>query len=416
MAPEPSSAPDRLPLESLPAAILDRLRQLARLTNGRAWLVGGPVRDALLGRPLIDFDLVVEADAAAVATQLPAQLLKTTAFGTATVQWPDGSEWDIAGARAERYPLPGSLPVCRPATLAEDLARRDFTINALAASLEAESWGAVVDLHNGLQDLQDHVIRALHDRSFDDDPTRLFRAARYAARLGFKLHPKTAAQAAAAVDDGRVNALTPARILHELERSLGEHPATMQILALAELGLWDAIAAGLEIDKARLTRLDRGLSTRTEPLAWATRLAALLPHDEPVAAAHRLMERLHPSRPAMDVVEQVADKLAAGPWLDDARPSRVAAELDRLTDAALPALAAHWPALHNAVQLYRARWREARPELNGHELRELGVPEGPPTGAALRGLRDARLDGEVTNRHDEIGWVGRWLEERTADG
>lgn len=410
--PELPTLPTRLPLEALPVADQDRLRLVASRAGGRAWLVGGPVRDALLGWPILDFDLVLEADAAAVAAALPARLTKTTAFGTATVAWPDGTVWDLATARAESYPEPGALPVCRPATLADDLARRDFTINAVAASLAPSRWGELTDPYAGRDDLARRRIRTLHEGSFRDDPTRLFRAARYAARLGFTLEPGTVEQAAAAVGSGMLGTLTPARVLHELERSLGEHPGVTQITALGELAVWDALVPGLELNRPRLARLDRSLSGSAVPFAWAARIAALLPHENSPQVAARLTHRLQPSRLASEVWELTAARLAAGPWPADARPSQVAAVLDRMPDAALLALAAHWPALRQGVQSYRGQWRQVRPALNGHELQELGVAPGPGLGAVLARLRQARLDGEVTDREGEVAVVRQWLEGR----
>jgi len=413
--PESPDRPFRLSLETLPAVSQERLRLIAARAEGRAWLVGGPVRDALLKRPILDIDVVVEADAPQLAASLRATLLKTTTFGTAAVEWPGGEVWDLATARSETYPEPGALPVCRPATLADDLARRDFTIHAMAACLAADRWGELVDPFGGQRDLRSFTIRTLHDGSFRDDPTRLFRAARYAARLGFKLSSETVEQAEAAVGAGLVSTLTPARVLHELARSLAEHSGVRQITALADLGLWSALVPGLEVDKARLSRLDRALSGPPVDLAWAARAAGLLPESDPVGAARRLTERLLPSRPVSEVWERVAAKLARGPWPQDARPSQVAAELDGLPDAALLALAAHWPALLYAVQSYRATGRGTLPALNGHDLLALGVPVGPATGQVLRRLRDARLDGEVGDREAEVALVRRWLEEREND-
>ncbi len=412
--PEPPDLPSQVPLEALPKGVQQRLRLVAARAAGRAWLVGGPVRDALLGRPLLDLDLVVEADAPALAGVLPARLLKTTPFGTATIEWPDGAVWDLATARSESYPEPGALPVCRPASLVDDLGRRDFTINAMAAALAPARWGELVDPHGGRQDLAHGLLRTLHADSFRDDPTRLYRAARYAARLGFRLESSTAEQAVAAIGAGLVGTLTPARLLHELERSLGEPPGVAQVAALAALGLWEAVVPGLDIDLARLTRLDQWLAADDAPLAWATRLAGLLPHDDPCGAAQRLTRRLLPSRPAGEVWERVAAKLACGPWRLEARPSEVAAELDGLPEAAWPALAAHWPSLHDAVQSYRSDWSRVRPELDGHALLALGVREGPDTGEVLRQLRRARLDGEIADRTGEVAWVRRWVASRES--
>ncbi|NUP99871.1 MAG: CCA tRNA nucleotidyltransferase, partial [Armatimonadetes bacterium] len=209
-------------LAALPPPLPERLRLVAVAAEQRAWLVGGSVRDLLLGRDLGDVDVVVERDPCELLRGLPVRLLKTTTFGTATVAWADGSTWDIVRARGERYPMPAALPVTWPADLATDLARRDFGINAIACGVGETSWGALVDTTGGLEDLARRQVRALHPESFRDDPTRLFRALRFAARLGFALEVPTARLLRAAVRAGLVDALSHDRLRHELEHSLGE--------------------------------------------------------------------------------------------------------------------------------------------------------------------------------------------------
>ncbi len=175
----PSSPPHLgAALSRLPAPTVARLQAVAALAEGRAWLVGGVVRDLLLNRPPGDLDIVIEGDAVALARQLCATVEKTTCFGTATVRWPDGETWDLVSARRERYAAPAALPEPEPANLREDLLRRDFSVNALAAALAPARWGAVVDVAGGLADLRAARLRILHPDSFRDDPTRLYRAAR----------------------------------------------------------------------------------------------------------------------------------------------------------------------------------------------------------------------------------------------
>src|SRR3954468_1208070 len=170
-----------------------------------AFLVGGAVRDLVRGADAVDLDIAVEGSARSVARALAGRLsgraVQHERFGTATVEAGDLS-FDVAGTRRESYERPGALPTVEPASLAEDLGRRDFTINAMAVGLTGDDLGHLYDPCGGLADMDAGLIRVLHDRSFLDDPTRLLRAVRYAVRLGFSLDPETErlAREAAAAD------------------------------------------------------------------------------------------------------------------------------------------------------------------------------------------------------------------------
>src|SRR5215212_9158823 len=194
-----------------------------------AWVVGGAVRDVLLGGVPEDLDLIIETDAVAAARQLGEALggsvLVHDRFGTATVR-AGGHVYDLATARAESYARPGALPDVQPGTLEEDLLRRDFTVNAIAASFD----GRVCAAPGAFSDLDARVLRVLHERSFLDDPTRLLRLVRYATRLGFKVEEGTAALADAAVAGGALDTVTPTRIGGELRLLLRE-PSAVEALA-----------------------------------------------------------------------------------------------------------------------------------------------------------------------------------------
>ena len=165
------------------------------------YLVGGAVRDLLLGGRPLDLDLVVEGDAAAFAASLGGELKVHDRFGTSTVTL-DGFSYDIARARRETYAHPGALPDVAPAPLAEDLERRDFTVNTLALALAGDRAGELHSVPPALEDLDARRLRVLHDQSFIDDPTRLFRLVRYATRLGFEIEPHTRALAERAIAGG----------------------------------------------------------------------------------------------------------------------------------------------------------------------------------------------------------------------
>ena len=239
------------PQESL-AEALDRVHPelgiVRDLATEPVYLVGGAVRDLLLGKGRADIDLVVEGDAAALASRLGADVVSHERFATAKVGL-DGHEVDIAAARSETYPHPGSLPVVEPAADVEaDLSRRDFTINAMAIPLLGEA--RLIDPYDGRADLAAGTLRVLHGRSFEDDPTRALRAARYAARFGFELEPETAAL----LRQADLSTVSADRRDAELLRLAAEEEAPSGFSRLADWGLVELRDGGIEL-AARATDL-----------------------------------------------------------------------------------------------------------------------------------------------------------------
>ncbi len=279
------------------------------------YLVGGAVRDLLLGRGRADIDLVVEGDAAALAARLGAETVAHERFATAKVEL-DGHEVDIASARTETYPRPGALPeVTAAAAIEADLGRRDFTINAMAIPLTGEPQ--LIDPHDGRADLEAGLLRVLHRGSFVDDPTRAIRAARYAARFGFELEPGTA-ELLRATDLGTVSA---DRREAELLRLAAEATAPRALALLAEWGLLEPREGGVE------------LASRVAELLLASPWRELAPR-EPRTAGRRarpggrrggISRPRRPSRPSEavelarghDPVELVLARALGAEWLDD---------------------------------------------------------------------------------------------------
>jgi tRNA nucleotidyltransferase (CCA-adding enzyme) len=216
-------------LGRVPALWRGRFSVLAEIFSKRRaplCLVGGCVRDLLLKRAPLDWDVMgegeLEAPVSQAAQSLGAGLVSHPFFRTFTLHFPDGTSLDVTTARRETYAHPAALPTVFPSTMIEDFSRRDFTVNALAAPLWGPEAGHVWDPTGGLADLKARRVRALHPQSFQDDPTRIFRAARYAARFGFKVEPKTLSWIKAAASDEGPARLTPARLRTELEKILLE--------------------------------------------------------------------------------------------------------------------------------------------------------------------------------------------------
>lgn len=329
------------------------------------YLVGGAVRDLLLGRDRADVDLMVEGDASTLAAALGGASSEHDRFGTVKVEV-EGHEIDIAGARTETYARPGALPVVTPAThIEDDLGRRDFTINAMAIPLGGEA--DLIDPHGGKADLAAGLLRALHPRSFADDPTRALRAARYAARFGFGLEPETEALLREA-DLGSVSA---DRRQAELLRLAGESEAPRAFALLAEWGLVDLREGGAELVSEVAVLLESGPWGEFAPRDRALLAAALGP-----SGGEEGLAKTRPERPS----EAVA----------------LARHHDPVELALARALGAEW------LDRYLDEWREISLEIDGEALIAAGIPQGPAIGRGLDEALRRKLDGEISGRDQEL--------------
>jgi tRNA nucleotidyltransferase (CCA-adding enzyme) len=392
------------------APVWDAARRAAG--GAAAYAVGGPVRDLLRGEPSRDADIAVEGDAVAVARRLAdalgdGRVTVHRAFGTAVVR-AGGLRVDLAATRSETYPHPAALPVVSPAGIDADLARRDFTVNALAAGLSGPRAGELLDPYDGRADLDAGTIRILQQGSFRDDPTRIFRAARYAARLGFALEPETELRARAAVAEGLVGELSGARVRAEVLALLTESAATVAAaLRIAErLGLLAAVGPGLRAQPAdRLDRLDAARARFSPRIpGWRPRLA-LIAAGAGDAAVAALTGRLHLRRADADAVRAAATAPGVlGPLLAAAAaPSDVAELLDRLPVDAAVLVAAAGGAGADAAELYLERLRGIRLEIDGTVLRdELGMAQSPRVGEVLAELLRRKRNGQLRDRGSEL--------------
>ncbi|MBJ7329392.1 MAG: CCA tRNA nucleotidyltransferase [Solirubrobacteraceae bacterium] len=362
----------RTRLDAVPGGT--ELRRAAAALAGRVYLVGGAVRDLLLDRPPRELDVVVEGDPMELAHALGGEIQQHERFGTALVTG-DGWAVDIARSRRETYARPGALPEVEPAPVAEDLRRRDATINAIAIALDD---GSVTAADHALEDLDRGLLRVLHDRSFTDDPSRLWRLSRYRARLGFELEPTTAALAVEAVRAGALGTVSGTRIGNELRLALREPDPVAALRSAVELGLAPWLAPGAEAPLAVDGRADLIL------LAASLRDPAVLTELGFPAADLAVVEA--GVRVRDGAVHPAAD-----------RPSAIAAAYRGLPDEAV-ALA---PAEDRA---FARRWldelRDIQLAITGDDLIAAGIPRGPEIGARLRSTLDAVLDGHVPHDRD----------------
>jgi tRNA nucleotidyltransferase (CCA-adding enzyme) len=375
---------------------------VGRRLKVRTFLVGGPVRDLLLGRESPDIDLAVESRVsefgAELARRLGGRLTLHSRFATGTVHLTGGRHVDIAGTRTESYAGPAALPKVQPARIEDDLVRRDFTINAIALEVTAGRFSRFVDPHSGRSDIARRVIRVLHARSFEDDPTRIFRCIRFAVRLGFGIEPETLSLMRAAVHSRAPALLSPERVLNEI-RLICAEPL---VLAMAEAVVREGVlrsALDWRPPARFLPQLARLAGAAASPwLLYVFWLSTLELTDRfPVTTDERASAAVIRHR------VELRGRLRAAK-----RPSAVWQALAGVPEPALVVLALVEPSPVAAkVRRYLETYRHVSPALTGRDLRGLGVPAGPRIGRLLERLRSARLDGRIAEMSDEVRLVRR---------
>ncbi|MET0560060.1 MAG: CBS domain-containing protein [Gaiellaceae bacterium] len=389
--------------------IADAVAQLGERAD-RVYLVGGTIRDILLGEESFDVDIAVEGDAIAfsyaLAGALGGRATPHQRFGTAIVSYGDGERIDVVTTRTEFYDAPGALPTVERAGLREDLLRRDFTINAMAASLGVDDFGRLVDPYGGRADLDARVLRVLHNLSFIDDPTRIFRGVRYEARHGFRFEDHTARLLRGCIEMGLVGDLSSSRLRDELVALLEEPGASAGIRRLGELGADRAIHPHLRGDDGAAALFSRAAELRDELAVdlprWHIGLAALareMPPDEAYDWLDRLTLRRRDAERIVGAVT-VAPRIVARLRSDHLDAAQVVALADPFApDAPLLALA-----IEDRPELreYFDRLRDVRLEIGGGDLIALGLPESPQIGEILGEIRKRKLNGELDGREAEL--------------
>lgn len=422
--PEASQIADLLE-RNLPPGSLDLLRRVADEAERLRlplYIVGGFVRDLLLGRPAFDFDLVVEGDAVRLARRLREKYggKVTVHPNFKTAQWftppsPDGLAWpavlDLITARSESYAHPGALPTVRPGSLADDLRRRDFTINTLAMRLDGEQRAEIRDELSGLEDLRRGGVHALHANSYVDDPTRILRAVRYEQRYGFRIDAEDLAWIAAAKPG--LGALSGERLRHELDLILAEEKSAAMLSRLSWLDVLREIHPALSFDdhcRPAFAALDR-----PEPDSWRG-VPDLLRLPRRVALGYllwlgarktvdldALAARLDFSAPLREALLAASGLSADLAGLAKRKPSQVVSRLEGvplLAVCALSLLAAGSD--RQILESYMATWRHIQPRTTGHDLIRRGLVPGPAFQIILSGLHAAWLDGEVNSVAEEM--------------
>ncbi len=384
----------------------------AGLANARAYLVGGCVRDILMGAANLDIDIALEGDSNTFieryAAAKGARLTRHDKFGTATVEL-NGLRLDFSMTRTESYPSPGVLPVVKPGNIVEDMRRRDITINAMALSISQDDFGALIDPHGGSADLAAKKIRILHDNSFVDDPTRIPRAIRYEQRYEFAIETHTLALLQR--DIAGLSNITGDRVRHELEKIFQEQRPELSLARAQDLGVLQHMLPGFKHDASLRRRVSDLRLLSDEQPGTEAHFAAILCYVAK-ADVNSIVGRLNLSQKARKAVNE-AIAIIGNDTLhrENLAPSRIYEMLVKFSEDAILAALASSEAKHfkENVHLFWAQLRFAKTSLNGDDLMKMGVPVGAKVGQALELLLKGLLDGELKSEQDERDFIKRWL-------
>lgn len=398
-------------VDSASLELFRRLGECAERLRVRVYLVGGPVRDILLGRPTFDWDILAEGPglefAQAAAHDLKARLLKYPQFQTAKLIFKDGSHLDVATAREEFYERPAALPRVERASIRADLLRRDFTMNTLAVALNPGIFGQLVDFFNGYRDLGEKRIRVLHNLSFVEDPTRIFRAVRYEQRLGFQLEEKTAGLLKTALKIGVLKKLTGDRLRNEIVKVLAEPDPARCLARLQDLGVFRGYDPRFRLDEkwfapeigvpAALHALHGAREFDIRAVYLLLWLAGFSPSRQAKMVALLRLDRTrlknaHELARLPDTVKKT---------LKCRKPSEYCQTLSRFTAEFLAAFWVLVPEVRPALEEYWNRWRHVRLKISGADLKKAGLREGPEMGKIMRKLLKMKLDGLLPEK-DEL--------------
>ena len=401
-------------------ALLKKIGQLADERGEAAYAVGGFVRDLFLRRPGVDIDITVEGDGLTFAEKLAkmtgSEVEAFTRFGTSIVVIPGFGKVDVATARTESYDYPGALPSVKKGGIIQDLYRRDFTLNAMALSLSPGYFLKLLDPFSGLADLKRGRIRALHPKSFEDDPTRLFRAVRFEQRFGKRIEEKTQRWLLSSVKGDYIQKVSGERLRNELRLIFQEPRPEKAVWRLDELGVLPHIHPALGVSAAAKKTLPHiasaigffhknKMALEEERMVWFQ--ALLLNPGEKEAAS--LSKRLMLSRVEQNIVSQSAKaypallKELSGKDLAASQMYRLLCPLRPEVQCFL--MAAALPSLRQKLASYFIKIQKSVPWVRGKDLQTMGIPPGFRYSFILLEALNGQLDGKFKNRPQALEWV-----------
>lgn len=393
------------------------------------YVVGGFVRDLFLYRSNEDIDVVVEGDgiafARAFARQEEARVHTHEKFGTAVIIFPDGFKIDVASARMEYYRFPAALPVIEMSSIKLDLFRRDFTVNTLAIQLNPKKFGTLIDFFGAQKDIKEKTIRVLHNLSFVEDPTRVFRAIRFEQRFGFSIGKLTAGLIENAVRMDFFKRLSGKRVFTELRLILEEENPTPAMIRLHELGLLKVIHPSILLDKERialLTAVKKVLSwydllfLEESYMKWAVYFLALIrgcdaEHTEEICRRFELAPKLSKLfREERASAERCLAELERHPKLKNSELYRKLYGF-QIEPVLYMMAATGREVVKKAISYYITTLRYVRIEIRGADLKAMGLEPGPVYREILQDVKDAKLDGRLKTRSEELRYARQCLQQ-----
>lgn len=383
--------------------ILNRLRDLANKHNTRIFIIGGPVRDMIMAKKKSlaigqDLDIAVENNFSEIgeklAKELNAKIIRYPQFMTMTLTLKDTSHIDIAQTREEVYLRPAILPRVLPATINEDLKRRDFTINAMAMDILSSK---ITDPFYGRKDIKEGVIRILHKQSFIDDPTRIFRAIRFATRLGFKIEPKTESLMKSVIKNGYLKLLSGERILYELKLIMKEEKSFTMLKLLQYYNITSNFFGKRLPEKFFAEQ--RKLTNDQQKL---THLFSFIPENIRVKYP-LLKETTEAARTVREFTKYRTRLIKANV------PSEIYKILRPLSKTGLAVLSViEKKTINNKIKSYLAEYTKVKIFTNGKILQEFNMPPGEKYSKIFNELLYLKLDNKIKTRADELNYIKRY--------
>lgn len=406
----------------LPAEMFALLEEAADICHAKGWklyIVGGRVRDLILRRPGLDIDLVIEGNALDLAKELAerhsAGLTAHQRFKTASIQFNNYS-LDVVTARSESYTSPGALPEVVPGSLEDDLKRRDFSINAMAVSLNRSDFGTLIDPSGGRLDMEKGLIRILHPQSFSDDATRIFRAIRYEQRFGFNIEPKTLA---CLIEHKKYLAtITPERLRYEFECIFREAFPEKALKRAGDLSVLSQVNDCFTFGCRESNWFKQARDICQPETPSFSLYLALTCSSFNQTEIQKLAARLSLTAGDFQILHE-GNLLNSRLGLLDCAGLRASALYRLLSNYDQVAITACMitnskPAVKKNLGYYLKTLQYIKPELDGHEVKLLGVPHGPRVGEVLQIVHDAKLDGLVKTRQDETSLVRNLISKNSG--
>jgi len=393
--------------------IIKTIRLIGKICGDRGfscYLVGGTVRDLILGVPQLDIDLVTEVEISSILKGIPKKYSvkrKESRFGTAKLVFEEGFSIDIAQTRKETYPYPGALPSVEKSNIEEDIKRRDFTINTLLMDIGKENLGKIYDHLGGIKDIEDGVIRVLHDKSFIDDPTRIFRAFRFKERFSLRFAQETKKLLYNAIKISAIKNLTPQRIRKELFLILREKTWGKTVISLSENNILKQLGLKKELKSKTLTMFEKilGGMKKMKGNQEIAKLTLITENEsiEDIDNFSRIVGLKRKEKELLCIIrregKRIFQKLARG---ENSR-----AEIFQILhplphDGLIYLLGKGNIKVRRNIMLYLDELKEVKTKIGGNDLKKLGIKEGPLYQKILKTVLNKKINGELKTKREEI--------------